>query len=607
MLVGAWGDEAGARLGRLHEREHGRAQRIGQLTINGPSCERYGSWSCWITGRLSNESELRERFGMPADTGASALVARLYAKLGPSAHEHLRGSFLVVALGEGRASVVRDHLGGRPLVYARVGDGVLFSEHARDLLDLMSATPGPDRASVIQWIDTGTLPARRSLHEGIHRLAPAHRLALSSGRVAIECYWYPRYEGAFEDSRTGVVERVRSEAFGAIARAAEGSLHPALRLSGGLDSSCVAAGLSWCLPDPSKAVAFGAVFPEHPGTDESALIQATARHTGLTLRQVAFDARRSILSPALRHLARWRLPPATPNLFVWEPVMALARELGIDVMLDGEGGDELFGLAPQLIADRLRAGRIPSAWSLTGGIPGIGAHPSRRIRLRALRVFGLRPMVPWRVRRWRRRRATRARDPLLRQADLHELVRLEEPLLGNDLEGPMWWQARAGVLIGGDSAFDVSAHMRREALDERIDRRHPFLHDLELVCAMLRVPPSMQFDALRDRALLRDALKDRVPAAVLTRDAKSSFTPVMLTGLARDRDVLISQLAQKNTPVRGYVRGDGLDALLEIEPADAMSLAQLWRVGMVDSWLRLGERPDYPQELERTIRHVDRA
>ena len=62
-----------------------------------------------------------------------------------------------------------------------------------------------------------------------------------------------------------------------------------------------------------------------------------------------------MLAPALEHIDRWSLPPVTPNLFVWRPVMARARELGVDVMLDGEGGDELFGFAPYLIADMLRA------------------------------------------------------------------------------------------------------------------------------------------------------------------------------------------------------------------------------------------------------------
>jgi asparagine synthase (glutamine-hydrolysing) len=561
-----------------------------------------------MTGYLSNEADLCERFGIPPRMDTVELIARLFAQLGADACSHLRGSFLVVTFAEGRATVARDQLGGRPLVYARVTDGVVFAEHVRDLLDLMDSAPHPDRISVARWIGTGLLPPGRSLYEGVSRLGPAHRLLLSRGGVEVERYWRPRFEGTLAGSRSAVAEHVRDEAFAAVARASEGTANPALRLSGGLDSSCVAAGLAAHFEDPQQAIALGAVFPEHPGTDESELIQATARHTGLRLRQVVFDDRRSILAAALEHMARWRVPVATPNLFVWKPVMAIAREMGIELMLDGEGGDELFRLAPSLIADRLRRGRIPSAWALTAEIPGIGTHPERAIRMRALRVFGLGPLIPSRARRWRRRRAAlRSRDPLLHDAEALALCELDDPSRGRDLDGPLWWQALAGTLIDGDSALDVSAHMRREAHEEQIDRRHPFLHDLELVRAMLSVPPQMQFDALRDRVLLREGLSGYVPEAVLRRDWKSTFTPVMLAGLARDRAAIVAQLAQPHAPVREYVRGEGLDSLLELSPENPAASGRLWRAGMIDSWLRLSEEPGYLQELERAIGANSRA
>ena len=78
--------------------------------------------------------------------------------------------------------------------------------------------------------------------------------------------------------------------------------------------------------DPaSGALALAGVFPTHPETDERELIEATARHTGLPVELISFDDRASILAPALEHIDRWSLPPVTPNLFVWKPLMASAR------------------------------------------------------------------------------------------------------------------------------------------------------------------------------------------------------------------------------------------------------------------------------------------
>ena len=80
-------------------------------------------------------------------------------------------------------------------------------------------------------------------------------------------------------------------------------------------------------------------------------------------------------------------------------MMASARELGVDVMLVGEGGDELFGWAPHLFADLLRRGQLLAAWRLTRRIPEVGADADARLRLRAIRKYGVRPLVPAAVRR----------------------------------------------------------------------------------------------------------------------------------------------------------------------------------------------------------------
>ena len=406
----------------------------------------------------------------------------------------------------------------------------------------------------------------------------------------IERYWAPRYEGTVSGSRHEIGERLRAEAFSAVDRAASGSRRVAVRLSGGLDSACVAAGLMARNSASGEALALSAVFPKHSETDERDLIEATAQHTGLRAEMVSFDDRASILSPALRHIERWRLPPATPNSFVWEPVMTLARRLGVDVMLDGEGGDELFGLAPYLIADMLRAGRLAKAWSLTGGIPGIGNHPDPHLRLRALRVFGLSALAPAGARRWRRRRsATHMQGSLLSTEDSLRLADLDEDSQVPELDGPLWWRALAKELTSGGEALDVSGQLRREVVSGGVDRRHPFLFDRDLVGAVLANPPQLQFDPIRDRALLRDALDGYIPEEVRKRYSKSHFTPLLLSALGGpDGDLLLDALRHSDAPVRSFLCPKSLDRLLEWDRSTKNwgTIARLWRAGMANSWLR---------------------
>ena len=129
--------------------------------------------------------------------------------------------------------------------------------------------------------------------------------------------------------------------------------------------------------------------------------------------------------------------------------MASARGHGVDVMLDGEGGDELFGWAPHLFADLLRSGRLLAAWRLTRRIPEVGADADLRLRLRAIRKYGVSPLLPAAVKRRRRRgRAASAPGSLLAPADAAALTN-EEGRGGG-------WLARSG-----STARSGGEHSRR--------------------------------------------------------------------------------------------------------------------------------------------------
>jgi asparagine synthase (glutamine-hydrolysing) len=608
MFAVAWGERAVELLAGAAARASATIERTGPLAVVDAAGEGAtdGRWCCWISGLLTNGNELRERFGTSPAVELPALLARMYARLGPGASELLRGTFIVVAFDRERevATIVRDQLGGRPLVHTRVGGGALFAEHERAIVELMPSTPGPDRLALARWIESGSFPPGRTLFEGIKHIPPAHTVLLSVHDVAIERYWRPRYEGVLAGSRQEISDRLRIAAFAAIGRAAQGASRPAVSLSGGLDSACVSAGLAAREEPAARALALAGVFPSHPDADERELIEATARHTGLPVELIPFDESASILAPALEHIDRWSLPPVTPNLFVWAPLMARARELGVDVMLDGEGGDELFACSPYLIADMLRAGKALAAWRLARRIPDVGASGGVRMHLRAMRVFGVRPLVPL----WlKRRRWTAADSPgsLLSPTDAGALQELDDSRRAHGLDGPLWWRALADELTQGGEAFGVSGHLRRGSIDDRIDQRQPFLFDLDLLGAVLANPPKMQFDPARDRALLRDALAGHIPEPVRTRHAKSFFTDLLAAGLSTDGALLADGPSQIDSPVRAFVRAESLELLLREspEPRDARAVRRLWHVGLADVWLRSLERPDYPRELLERAAH----
>ena len=574
--MGAWGARAGDLLERGAERRGDGVHRVGDLAMLHPPDLVGERWCCWLFGEPEDRGVLATCFGLEAHNALPAAFGRALNELGEAACELLRGRFLIVVLDRRRERclLTRDQLGAQPLTYAQTADGVLFAEHERDLLEMLPRTPGPDRLALVQWIEDASTPRGHSLYENVRHVPAGHRLSLGDG-------------GTEDANRPALAEKLRGAAFAAVGRAAAGSRRPAVKLSGGLDSACVAAGLTATGLADGRALAIAGTFSDHPETDESDLIEATARYTNLPLERLAFEPESSLLAPALAHIARWRLPPATPNLFVWQPVMARARELGVDVMLDGEGGDERFGFAPYLIADMLRAGRPDTAWRLAGRLPGMGLDPDMRIRLRVLRRFGLKPLAPRALRRLREARNRMSPGAIVLPADARALAELSRPNADAHRDEPLWWRFLAESLIDEPDLLGVGAHFRREAADEGIDRRHPFLYDIELTETVLRVPPTAQFDPVRDRPLLRDGLAGLIPEAVRTRHAKSHFTSVVLAGIRTDEAGLIDPLRLRDAPIRAYVAPDALERKLAISPAERPILAAgpLWQLAIANRWL----------------------
>jgi asparagine synthetase B (glutamine-hydrolysing) len=590
MLAGAWGARTGELLERAAERRGTKVHRAGRLTMLNPPHLVAGSWCCWLFGEPEDRGTLAARFGLETRGDLPGAFAKALGERGERAWELLQGRFVVVALDRDRdrCLVARDQLGAQPLIYTEAADGVLFAEHERDLLDLLPRDPSPDRLALLQWIEDGLTPPGRTLYDSVRRVAAGHQLLIDGAHASVERWWSLRYQGTEVGTSAALAANLREAAFAAVGRAAAGSQRPAVKLSGGLDSACVAAGLAANGLTDGRAVALAGTFPDEPVTDERGLIEATAHHTRLPLERIAFDPTGSMLAPALEHIARWHLPPATPNLFLWRPLMARAHELGVDRMLDGEGGDELFGLAPYLIADMLHRGRMPTAWQLTGRVPDIGSNPDRNARMRVLRRFGLRPLVPSAIMRYREaRRSAGPSASIVPRADAQALAELLSSSRRERRDGPLWWRYLAESMIDDRDLLGVGAHFRRETANERIDRRHPFLYDLQLTEAALRIPPREQFDPIRDRPLLREGLTGLIPEAVRTRYAKSHFTPLVLAGIQADEAGLIEPLHRADAPIRAYVATAALERKIGVAPDDRLvyGAGNLWRVAIANRWL----------------------
>lgn len=529
-------------------------------------------------------------------------LATAFERDGLHALQALRGEFIAVVWDPRRreGAIARDQLGARCLHYHPVPGGVAFAEELHDLVQLLEAAPEPDRRTVVSLAARGLIPIGRSHYEGIHRLPPGHLLRLADGRCTAQRWWRPRYAGVRPGAPGELAERVDEALSRAVRRCTEGRA-VAVMVSGGLDSSAVAATATGQAEDPAdRPVAYSGVFPRHRATDESLLIDDLVAFLGIrSVRRVITGG--SAVAGAVDHLARWGVPPASPNRFLWHGLLARARADGLEVLLGGEGGDEVFDVPSSLIADRLRRGRPLDAWRFTRRLRQVGPDARRRRVARVLVAEGLERALPDPARRL----TARLRD---RDGGTPAWVRQKDaPALGEDVEGrahavaegPLWWRDHTYQLTAFRELLDAHGYLRRSRAEAGLDARHPFMHDVDLVETVLTLPPEPRLDPRHDRVLLRRALIGRIPDSIRLRRGKSHFTPLLADALdGHDGVLLRGMLADPGARLRAYTRPDRLDALVASRPQGsaldrAKWLLTMWRLGSLEIWLRSLDEPGW--------------
>lgn len=558
-------------------------------------------WTCLLDGVLQAPERLASLVGLDPGVGVEALIAIGYDRIGDDLLAQLRGDFALVLISRARREVVlvRDQLGVRSLCLHSRGARLTFASEVRQLLALLPVRPAPDPGAISHWLGEMELPSDRTFYERVRRLEPAHALRANRDGIVLWRYWQPRYVPPGRVSRAEAVSMVRHELERAVAERLPSDADVGVTLSGGLDSSSVAAIASGALGRSDTTRAYSAVFPRHASMDESALIDQTTAKLGIDSTRAHVEGG-SVLAGALEYLAAWQLPPSSPNVFFWLPMARRARADGLTTLLDGEGGDELFNLSPYLMTDRLRRGRVMSALRLADAIPG---PPQDRLKanLEVLKLYGVKGLVPASTHEWLRRRlgAQRYVPSWLDAQAARRHAELQRTWSWKHLEGPRWWAFMVELTTAG-TAYD---HIRRRADLADVTMRHP-LWDVDLLELMLRLPPELAYDRRYYRPLLRESVAGLLPDNVRLRAEKSWFDELFCESIRRhDLGFIRSLLDGPNTEITAFVRREEvrrhlLDGTPQTHPLGWRAWArQLLMLAVVECWLRAQTEPDFPSRV----------
>jgi asparagine synthase (glutamine-hydrolysing) len=556
---------------------------------------------CLLDGEIFNLESIARRTGVATGDTPEATLAAAYARLGESLIPRLRGDFALLLWDACSRSglLARDQLGAGGL-FIHVEDRRLwFASELASLLEALPRAPAADDEALLSWLAEGRLPPDRTLYRGVVQLPPACLLRLRDGCWERARYWTPTFAAPERLDPDDAAAELHQAVTVSVERRLRGRKRAGVLLSGGLDSGAVlGVASSVAATTQSSLHAYSAVFPGHPAVDESELIQVQAAFSGTPLRQMPVTGG-SPLEAGLRYLDRWKAPLPVPGHFMWEPLLEVAVGEGVECMLDGEVGDELFGTAALLLADRLRRGQVAGAVRLARRFPGVGASPSRRLVLSLLADYGLMPCLPAGLRPLA---GGRRQVPFWLRRSQARRYNGPDPQPWRSLEGPRWWAQLADTVLRGPERMGFFDYFRRRGRAAHLPAHHPFL-DLDLIHRVLTLSPEHGFDPRLNRPLLRRAMRGVVPEPVRLRPGKSQFSSLVLDRLAiGDRGTIARLLNGKDAEVAAFAHPRALRSLVDGGPAahpggEAMWVMEVWRLALAEGWLRSQADADFARTM----------
>jgi asparagine synthase (glutamine-hydrolysing) len=527
-------------------------------------------------------------------------VAAGWRRSGAAMAESLRGAFTLLAWDEAaqEGMIACDQFSLRVCLIHGSSDGPLsFSTHLPALRAMLPRDPEPEPGVIVPWIAPHYLQGHGTMLRGVERVGAARLLELDVAGWRRRRYWQPAWRGTIDASEDELVDRLRSELRRAISERLSDGAPAGTILSGGVDSSVVLATAAGLEPRAGLR-AYSTVFPDWPAADESRRIAATTDALGVPSARFALRPQ-GALRLALEQLRSSGTVPGGPGGLVERPGVSEAASDGVEVLLDGQGGDEVFGRSPYVMADSLRRADLAGA---ARAVRAMVPHRGRRRRqklgdaARLLLEFGVRPALA------RPQRRDVAADWLTSSsAGVLDEVHDPWPWLG-DRSVPRWWAYHAYLL---------SDHVEGSGLGEHIwERGVPFglrsgapLFDVDLVEFVLRIPPRVSWRHRMDRYLARATVAGRLPDVVRLNRVKANIGPFYLDLLTGPDSAIIRELLlDPRARVREFADAAWIERNVPRSPSRTDSdwltwTTVVWRLATAECCLRWLEDRDFPDQL----------
>jgi asparagine synthase (glutamine-hydrolysing) len=557
-----------------------------------------------LNGQIYNHLELRRDFEaggarFVSGTDTEVLLAA-YQRWGDACLERLRGMFAFVLYDRARQRLflARDRFGIKPLYLYAAARGFALASEIKQFRSVPGFLARVNPQRVYDFVVSGLQDQdEETLFAGVRQVPAGTALAfdLVEGGLTIPAprRWYalPR-PNTLAMSLPEAAERYRALLDDAVRVHLRADVAVGSCLSGGLDSSSIVALAGRRLLEPCRRERFATVTAAYaaPEVDERAFAEAMSAHAGIANHPVfpSAEGLRAALDKLVWHQDE---PFGSSSIFAQWCVFERARELGIKVMLDGQGADEQlagyhFYFATyyrQLAQDRqyARIGRLYAA--------RLARHGASPVQEMALAAAGI---LPWRagaaVRRWRSAQAARPFDRGFLSGIETSLSPAERAVRRAACDPPR----RLGTMLSAQvqaTSLPMLLHFEdRNSMAHGIEARVPFL-DHPAVEFAVALGDQHKIDGTETKVLLRRAMGDALPASIVGRNDKIGFaTPERRWFAGEMRSALLAEIAALPRQMPGVFDRRALRTFADRVHDRGRRLDGLgWRLACLSAWSRV--------------------
>jgi asparagine synthase (glutamine-hydrolysing) len=545
-------------------------------------------------------------------------VLHLYERYGDQAVEQMRGMFALAIWDarERRLFLARDRFGVKPLYYIHQADGsLIFGSEIKALLPALSARPALNLQALPDFLANHAPSGDETLFEGVMRVPPGHTLTWQDGKISIRRYWDLTYSSDLRGPKPGsaaeraLVEEYRARFTEAVRIRLMSDVPLGVFLSGGIDSAAITTTMARLVTEPIQT--FSVAFAEREA-NELMYARMVAERCKTLHREIVVTPEQ-FFAELPRLVWHEDEPIAHPSSVALYFVSRLASQ-HVKVVLTGEGSDEtLAGYNRYRVTAynaRLGAayGRYVPAFARSGIARAIGSLPlTSRFRQLASRTF-----------------LTRGADldelyfdnfsVFSRAAQQHLLVpELRERLKGADpyaayhaaLERVPGKPLVAQLLYADVKTYLHELLMKQDQMSmaASIESRVPFL-DHPLTEWVAALPENMRLRGTTTKWILRAAMKDHLPAAILDRKKMGFPVPVGTWLRQKWRPLIDEFVIGGRARERGLFEPGYVGNLVREHHCGVNHSERLWALMTFEIWARIHLDGEAPHAMPMPVREA---